>query len=119
MESQLFQHFFPLEEEESGALTPLVEPLCMVLYDMLRPAFIQLQDLDDLCELVDILQHEARPLPFILSLPPRLLPPVALHPFPPYARPHLQSSSVPLAHDTATSAAPGSLALWQLGRVPS
>ena len=60
MESQLFQHFFPREDEESGALSPLVEPLCMVLYDMLRPAFIHLQDLDDLCELVDILQHEAR-----------------------------------------------------------
>ena len=58
LESRLFQHFFPRAEEESGALAPLVEPLCMVLYDMLRPAFIQLQDLDDLCELVDILLHE-------------------------------------------------------------
>ena len=61
LESQLFQHFFPREEEDSGALAPLVDPLCMVLYDMLRPAFIQLQDLDDLCEIVDILLHEACP----------------------------------------------------------
>ncbi len=35
-----------------------MEPLCTSLYDALRPRFILLQRLDDLCELVDILKHE-------------------------------------------------------------
>ena len=60
MEQQLFQHFFPKERGESGAVAPLVDPLCTILYDMLRPAIIQLQSLDQLCELVAILQHEVR-----------------------------------------------------------
>jgi hypothetical protein len=35
-----------------------MEPLCTVLYDVLRPLVVQLQDVDELCELVDILKHE-------------------------------------------------------------
>ena len=31
-----------------------------MLYDALRPALIAVQSLDELCELVDILKHEAR-----------------------------------------------------------
>ena len=61
MEQQLFQHFFPKERGESGAVAPLVDPLCTILYDMLRPAIIQLQSLDQLCELIAILQHEVGP----------------------------------------------------------
>lgn len=58
MEHQLFEHFFPESDSDSGALAPLMDPLCTVLYDALRPVFIQLQSLDELCGLVDILQHE-------------------------------------------------------------
>ncbi|KAK9817306.1 hypothetical protein WJX72_012420 [[Myrmecia] bisecta] len=58
LEHQLFDHFFPGEDPEGTPLAPLMDPLCTILYDTLRPAFIQLQDLDDLCELVDILEHE-------------------------------------------------------------
>jgi hypothetical protein len=58
MEHQLFNHFFPEADSESGLLAPLMDPLCTVLYDALRPVFIQLQSLDDLCSLVDILKHE-------------------------------------------------------------
>ena len=36
----------------------LSEPLCTLLYDALRPAVIMLHDIDELCELVDILKHE-------------------------------------------------------------
>lgn len=62
MEHQLYEHFFPgdasPEAGDSGGLEALMEPLCTVLYDALRPQFILLQQLDDLCELVDILKHE-------------------------------------------------------------
>eukprot|EP00884_Botryococcus_braunii_P022753 jgi/Botrbrau1/9161/Bobra.160_3s0033.1 len=58
MESSLFDALFPGDNGESGALQPLVEPLALQLYDTLRPAFIQLQDLDALCDLVTILKHE-------------------------------------------------------------
>ncbi|KAL6746597.1 component of oligomeric golgi complex 3 [Haematococcus lacustris] len=40
------------------ALAGLTEPLCMLLYDVLRPAIIVLPDIDELCEMVDILKHE-------------------------------------------------------------
>ena len=63
MEHQLFEHFFPESESDSGSLSPLMDPLCTILYDALRPVFIQLQSLDELCGLVDILQHEVSPLP--------------------------------------------------------
>ena len=60
LEHQLFEHFFPEAGSvgEGDPLAPLMDPLCTLLYDALRPAFIQLQSLDDLCALVVILQHE-------------------------------------------------------------
>lgn len=62
MEHQLHEHFFPGDASpapgDGGGLEPLTEPLCTALYDTLRPRFILLQRLDDLCELVDILKHE-------------------------------------------------------------
>lgn len=58
MEHQLYDQFFPQLDEDGTALDPLMEPLCTVLYDALRPVFIQLQSLEALCSLVDILQHE-------------------------------------------------------------
>ncbi|GLC45161.1 hypothetical protein PLESTB_000428800 [Pleodorina starrii] len=42
----------------ADALAPLLEPLATMLYDQLRPAVVIMQDLDELCELVDILKHE-------------------------------------------------------------
>ncbi len=61
LEHQLFDGFFPgADGDGGGALGALMDPLCTVLYDALRPAFIQLAGLEPLCELVDILQHEAR-----------------------------------------------------------
>ena len=39
-------------------MSPLMDPLATILYDALRPRFIQLHHLDELCELVDILVHE-------------------------------------------------------------
>lgn len=42
----------------ADALAPLLEPLATMLYDQLRPAVVMMQDLDELCELVDILKHE-------------------------------------------------------------
>ena len=63
LEHQLFDGFFPGADPDGGALAALMDPLCTVLYDALRPAFIQLAALESLCELVDILQHEARSLP--------------------------------------------------------
>jgi len=71
LESQLFEQFFTVAASSNGApaagqvspvvadqLAPLMEPLCTILYDLLRPVVIQLQDVDELCELVDILKHE-------------------------------------------------------------
>lgn len=60
MEHQLYDQFFPELGGDGAALAPLMDPLCTVLYDALRPAFIQLQSLEALCSLVDILQHEVR-----------------------------------------------------------
>jgi hypothetical protein len=42
------------------AVRPLLEPLGQLLYDLLRPRFVQLADMDTLAELIDILQHEVR-----------------------------------------------------------
>lgn len=57
-EHQLFDHFFPSSSSEIANLAPLVDPLCTVLYDILRPKLIHEADLDLLCELVDILKGE-------------------------------------------------------------
>ena len=49
----------PSSSSSSGEqLVQVMEPLCGVLYDVLRPLVVQLQDMDELCELVDILKHE-------------------------------------------------------------
>ncbi|GFR40890.1 hypothetical protein Agub_g1542 [Astrephomene gubernaculifera] len=42
----------------ADALAPLLESLATMLYDQLRPAVVVMQDIDELCELVDILKHE-------------------------------------------------------------
>lgn len=52
LEHQLFDHFFPASSAEPANLAPLIDPLCTVLYDTLRPRFIHEADLDLLCELV-------------------------------------------------------------------
>ncbi|KAG2494830.1 hypothetical protein HYH03_007071 [Edaphochlamys debaryana] len=48
----------PALPSSAEALAPLLEPLATLLYDQLRPAVVVMQDLDELCELVDILKHE-------------------------------------------------------------
>lgn len=58
MEHQLFENLFPGIDASAGALSPLVDTLADMLYDTLRPAYIHLQDLSALCQLVDILQRE-------------------------------------------------------------
>uniref|UniRef100_A0A0D6R7B6 Conserved oligomeric Golgi complex subunit 3 n=1 Tax=Araucaria cunninghamii TaxID=56994 RepID=A0A0D6R7B6_ARACU len=58
LEHQLFDHFFPSSSAETSSLAPLVDPLCTLLYDTLRPKLIHEADLDLLCELVDILKTE-------------------------------------------------------------
>ncbi len=63
LEHQLFEAFFPGEAADGAALALLIGPLCTILYDALRPRFIQLQDLDELCQLIDILQQEVSHLP--------------------------------------------------------
>lgn len=59
-EGQLFEQFFPATAAAGGgaALAPLVDPLCTLLYDAVRPALIGVQDIDALCELADILRLE-------------------------------------------------------------
>ncbi|XP_058215756.1 conserved oligomeric Golgi complex subunit 3-like isoform X4 [Rhododendron vialii] len=58
LEHQLFDHFFPSSAEDISSLAPLIDPLCMYLYDTLRPKLIHEANLDILCELVDILKVE-------------------------------------------------------------
>lgn len=60
-EHQLFEHLFPGGDPSGSALAPLIDSLATMLYDTLRPAFIQLQDLAALCQLVHILQQEVPP----------------------------------------------------------
>ncbi|KAL0022928.1 hypothetical protein WJX77_008565 [Trebouxia sp. C0004] len=57
-EHQLFDHFFPGADPEGVSLAPLMDPLATILYDALRPQFIHIHALDELCEVVDILTHE-------------------------------------------------------------
>ncbi|KAL3152568.1 hypothetical protein ABBQ32_001593 [Trebouxia sp. C0010 RCD-2024] len=57
-EHQLFDHFFPGEDPEGPSLAPLMDPLATILYDALRPRFIHLHALEELCEIVNILTHE-------------------------------------------------------------
>ncbi|KAI8019354.1 Conserved oligomeric Golgi complex subunit 3 [Camellia lanceoleosa] len=58
LEHQLFDHFFPSSSEDISSLAPLIDPLCIYLYDTLRPKLIHEANLDILCELVDILKVE-------------------------------------------------------------
>jgi hypothetical protein len=59
LEAQLFEHLFQAREGPAQeALAQLMEPLGSCLYDALRPIFVQLSDVDQLCELIDILKHE-------------------------------------------------------------
>eukprot|EP01018_Ginkgo_biloba_P033825 Gb_40518 [translate_table: standard] len=58
LEHQLFDYFFPSSSAGSSNLASLVDPLCTLLYDTLRPKLIHEADLDLLCELVDILKTE-------------------------------------------------------------
>lgn len=57
-EHQLFEHFFPASAGDAASMRPLLEPLCTILYDALRPTFISMSEMDQLCELVDIMRHE-------------------------------------------------------------
>lgn len=47
-----------LSNSLAEVMRPLLEPLGQLLYDLLRPVFVQLADMDTLAELIDILQHE-------------------------------------------------------------
>lgn len=58
LEHQLFDHFFPSSSEDISSLAPLIDPLSMFLYDILRPKLIHETNVDLLCELVDILKVE-------------------------------------------------------------
>eukprot|EP00899_Mesostigma_viride_P023426 jgi/Mesvir1/4268/Mv22228-RA.2 len=58
LEHQLVDHFFPTSSVETSNLAPLMDPLCIILYDILRPMLITETDMDVLCELVDILKLE-------------------------------------------------------------
>lgn len=60
LEHQLFDSLFPSLSADPGALAPLAEPLCLLLYDHVRPKVVALQGLVPLCEVVDILQGEVR-----------------------------------------------------------
>lgn len=57
-EHQLHDHFFPGPDTEGTSLGPLMDPLATILYDAMRPRFIHLHSLQELCQLVDILVHE-------------------------------------------------------------
>lgn len=60
LELQLFGSFFPGRVEQAGCNTiaPLMEPLCNILYDELRPAMLALRDVDTLSELITILSYD-------------------------------------------------------------
>ena len=79
-EHQLFDHFFPGEDPEGPSLAPLMDPLATILYDALRPRFIHLHSLEELCEIVNILTHEASCLGNVqyIALPCKIV--VASHP---------------------------------------
>ena len=67
-ERELFECAFPLESgDASSALWTLVEPLGSILHDVVRPQYIQLNDIYTLAELVDVLSGEASGSPFTLS----------------------------------------------------
>eukprot|EP01025_Chloroclados_australasicus_P038144 TRINITY_DN3909_c1_g1_i6.p1 TRINITY_DN3909_c1_g1~~TRINITY_DN3909_c1_g1_i6.p1 ORF type:complete len:593 (-),score=70.94 TRINITY_DN3909_c1_g1_i6:35-1813(-) len=57
-EVALFKNFFPSSDVENSELGALIDPLCMLLYDLVRPQIIQLIDLEDLIQLLEILRLE-------------------------------------------------------------
>ena len=57
-EHALFEHFFPHSAASPWAMAPLLEPLCQMLYDEMRPGYVAMNDMDVLCELVHVLKHE-------------------------------------------------------------
>jgi len=62
LESGLFEALFPGSAAKGGtatALAPLMDPLCTLLYDALRPALVSLRDVYELCELGFVLQEES------------------------------------------------------------
>lgn len=71
LERALFEHFFPTADAKAPAaaaaeaqlpgagIASLLDPLCGVLYDLLRPMLVHTTDVDALCELVDALRGAA------------------------------------------------------------
>lgn len=59
LELGLAAAFFTQSYHPSAQLD-LVEVVCNVLYDCMRPLYIQLQDLDDLVGLIDVLKQAVR-----------------------------------------------------------
>lgn len=68
LEAQLFEQLFPASAAAKGpeaagigtaaALAPLMDPLCSLLYDSMRPSLVALRDVDVLCELAYVLRAE-------------------------------------------------------------
>lgn len=58
LEFQLFQHFFPRSADDPSNLLPLIEPVFTIMYDIARPLLIHVNDVDTLCELVEIVKGE-------------------------------------------------------------
>ena len=58
LEYSLFDHFFPPSIIDADSTAALLDPLCNVLYDCLRPELVHIVDVDALCELTDILKGE-------------------------------------------------------------
>lgn len=60
VEYQLFSNFFPDRAVAVGpaVISPLMDPLCTLLYDAMRPATVSLNDIDALCDLINVLQTE-------------------------------------------------------------
>lgn len=58
-EHQLFCRFFPSAATNLSVLTgSLMDPLGVILYDHLRPSLIQLQEVGQLCNVVEVLKNE-------------------------------------------------------------
>lgn len=73
LEHQLFEHFFPAAAAEPEAMKPLLDPMCNILYDALRPTTITMSDMDQLCELVEIMRHEILQVPLPRQPPLQIL----------------------------------------------
>lgn len=73
LEIQIFEQLFPLsspldtttktpashqQQVIASALAPLMDSLCSMLYDMLRPGFVALRNVDELCDLASIVRRE-------------------------------------------------------------